>query len=60
MVQGSSHLRPALESRQPLPVLGKGLEQHLEGYFSPELCVPGTIDLALAPNAEQVDDLEGP
>ena len=56
MVQGGQNLRLALETRQPLRVLGKSFRQDLDGDVALEPHVMRTVDFAHTPGTELIED----
>jgi len=57
MVEGGQDPRLALETGQPLGILGKGLGQDLDRDLATELAVLGPVDLAHPALAELVGDV---
>ena len=57
VTQGRKHLRFALESREPLRIVRKGLGQCFDGDVAAELCIAGAINLTHAARAQQIENL---
>jgi hypothetical protein len=56
MIEGSEHLRFALESRDAIRIERERFRQHLDGDFAAELRIARAIDLAHATGPERADD----
>ena len=57
MIDGREHLRFAPEPRQPIRIVGKLRQQHLERHVAVDAAIAGAVDLAHPAAAQQLDDL---